>query len=262
MAVDDLDATNDELQQLVQSLNDLEVEYKAGDLDEDDYERLRAVYTVRIAEAARRLDSIAEASSSAPGAGADIDDKNRNGSPTALLSSRRLRRVVVALGLLVLSVAAGWLLARSIGERGVGEALTGSIDEPVRDHVARCHDLALQDEQLLASLQCFDAVLADNPHNVEALTYRAWYLVVATSAEDVVTPDQQETLLASAAEYLDRAVLVDPDYPDARTFRAVIADREGRSEDVCSEIAALLALDPGPFYVDQTQALVERHNCQ
>ncbi|MDH3300734.1 MAG: hypothetical protein OES24_09535 [Acidimicrobiia bacterium] len=264
MAIDEADVSNDELKNLVQSLNDLDAEYEAGDVDETEYRRLRSAYTVRLADAARRLESPVgsspdEADADSAGGG-QAGDSGR--SARVLLSKRRLRQVVVVLGVLALSVGVGWLLARSAGERGVGQALTGDIDGTARDQVARCHDLALVDEQLLDSLQCFDGVLAENPHNVEALTYRAWYLVVATSADDVVTPEQKETLLASASEYLDQAVLVDPDYPDAWTFRAVVADREGRSEDVCSNVAALLALDPGPFFVDQVQPLAERNGCE
>ena len=245
----------DELRQMVQSLDDLEAEHNAGNLDDDDYRRLQDEYTVRVADAMRRL------ARPAGKVATDAEEPRRRFAGVGGSLVRNWKMLVAMTGLLVLAVGAGWVLARSTGERGVGDALTGSIDESPPQQVARCHDLAMESAKLLESLQCFDAVLADDPHNVEALTYRAWYLVLASGADDIVTPEQEADLLASASDYLDQAVLVDPQYPDARTFRAVVADRQGRPEAVCVEIAILLGLEPPDIFVEQTRAVAERNGC-
>ena len=41
----------------------------------------------------------------------------------------------------------------------------------------------------------------------------------------------------------------------------MVADRQGRSEAVCVEIAILLGLEPPDFFVEQTTALAERNGC-
>ena len=55
----------DERDHLLASLDDLEVEYEAGDLDVVDYEVLKADYTARAAAVIRRLDGEADVVSDA-----------------------------------------------------------------------------------------------------------------------------------------------------------------------------------------------------
>lgn len=232
-----------ELDEQLRALDDLEAEYGAGDLDRADYETLRDEYTLRVADTMRRLER--------PGGRGAVDpDPPRR---------RRINPLTVVVAL-VFAAGAGWLLARSAGERGVGDALTGQI-ESSRQRVFECQDLGV-DGQLVESLQCFDEVLATDPDNVEALTYRGWYVVLVTSSASAAGQDAEAAeLLEVGRTYLDRAVEVDPTFPDARAFRAVIYDRLGRSEEACDEVAELLALDPPPFFVTQTQGVVDRNGC-
>jgi tetratricopeptide (TPR) repeat protein len=150
------------------------------------------------------------------------------------------------------------LLARSAGERGVNDLLTGQIQSS-REKLADCQDLGAQME-LLAALQCFDEVLLEEPENVEALTYRGWFVVLAGASAEA--GDQQAAdLLVAGQTYLDRAVELDPTYIDARVFRASIYDRAGNADAACAEVADLLALDPPQFFVDQTRGIVDRNGC-
>ena len=89
---DALAALEDELDVQLRSLDDLEAEYAAGDLDTGDYETLRDDYTVRVADTMRRLDS-----------------------QKVLAGDRRDRKInPLAIAAVVLFAAgAGWLLARS-----------------------------------------------------------------------------------------------------------------------------------------------------
>lgn len=235
-----------ELSEQLRALDDLEAELAAGDLDRADYETLRQDYTLRVADAVRRLDG----AETPPGAaGPDSPPARR----------RRIGPVTIAVAVLF-AVGAGWLLARSTGERGVNDALTGQIESP-RQRVFECQDLGV-DGLLVESLQCFDEVLAADPDNIEALSYRGWYVVLATpSAEAAGQAEEAAELLEVGQTYLDRAVELDPTFPDARAFRAVVYDRQGRSSEACAEVAALIELDPPPFFVDQTRAVAERNGC-
>ncbi len=75
-------------------------------------------------------------------------------------------------------------------------------------------------------MQCYDAVLEADPENVEALTYRGWALIQSTLVEEGLT-------------YLDRAIAVDPEYPDAHVFRAIAYRDAGRLDEARAELAAL-----------------------
>ncbi len=232
----------DQLQQLLASLDDLDSEYEAGDLEPADYESLKADYTVRVADTMRHLEEQKVAI-----------DEGRRYTP----------RYVLAIGaaVLVFAVGAGFLLARAAGERGVNDALTGAIDESSRQRTAECQELGTVQGQLLEALECFDGVLEQDPENVEALTYRAWFLVLAASSNPDIDPDQSQELTASAEVYLDRAVEVDPTYPDARVFRAVVYDRSGDGDAVCAELDELAGLNPPPFFAQQTEAMAQRNDC-
>lgn len=232
----------DQLQQLLVSLDDLDAEYEAGDLETDDYESLKAEYTVRVADTMRRLD----------------EQKGVVGQ-----GPRYKPRHLLAMGaaVLVFAIGAGFLLARASGERGINDALTGAIDQSSRQRTAECQELGMVQGQLLEALECFDGVLEQDPENVEALTYRAWFLVLAGSSNPDIDPEQSRELTASAEVYLDRAVAIDPTYPDARVFRAVVYDRSGDGDAVCAELGELAELNPPPFFAQQTGAMAERNNC-
>ncbi len=232
----------DELDHLLRSLDDLDDEFAAGDLDRSDYDTLRNDYTVRIADEMRRVKG--EQISAA------TDDVGR---------TRRWLLVTAVVGLF--AVGAGVLVAYTAGERGVNDGLTGTIDENPRQKTLRCQQLGTTG-QMLESLECFDEVLLEDPQNVEAMTYRGWYLMLTTSsAEQAGNTEEAIELMASAISYLDRAVALDPGYADARAFRSVVYDRLGQSEAACDEIEDLLALDPPDFFVQQTEALADRNGC-
>lgn len=226
----------DELDMQLKSLQDLDLELEAGDLDEADYQTLKDDYTVRVADTMRRLQQ-----------------------QTDLVGGRTKRRVspFTVAAVLLFAVGAGWLLARSTGERGIGDTATGAIDSP-RQLVFQCQELAA-DGQIVESMRCLDGVLAQDPDNSEALTYRGWYLVLtAGSAED---QSQSVELLGAGMTYLDQAIEVDPEFPDARAFRTVIFDRLGEASLACQELDELLALDPPQFFVDQTANIGVRNGC-
>ena len=235
---------NDDLQlaEQLRALEDLEAEFAAGDLDEADYRTLRDDYTVRVADAMRKLEGTAPV------------------TPRPFRSRARRLGPAVLVAVAVFAVGAGWLLARSAGERGVNDGLTGEIASN-RQRVFQWQELGV-DGRIVASLPGVDEVLTDAPDTVAALTSRGWDVILTTSSAQATGQDQEaEELLEVGRTYLDRAVEVDPSFPDARAFRAAVFDRLGQAEAACAEVADLLALDPPPFFVEQTRAIVDRNDC-
>ena len=222
---------------LLASLTDLEAEHDAGDLADADFEQLHADYTVRTADLIRQ-----------------IEDRN-----VAVAQSGRARStsrtVGWVVGLIVFAIGAGWLLGQAAGERGVDDEITGEIDASPRQQVFVCQQLDQQGDIQDANA-CFADVLVDDPQNVEALAYRGWLLVrTSGSAQRIGAEDEAAEILISAKASLDKAVEIDPGYPDARAFRVIVYNGEGDSEAACSEYAELIALDPPPFMLDLVNSL-------
>ncbi len=226
---------------LLTSIADLEAEFAAGDIEEPDYQELKADYTVRTARVARQLRGV------------------ENEPPPAPRSPSR-RRAWVA-GLVVFGLLAGWLLATSVGERGLNGQITGSIELSPREQVLECQTMGFQG-QLVESFGCFDEVLARDSENAEALTYRGWFGVLASgSAQQAGEDDIAAELLATAGVNLDRAVESDPSYPDARAFRMVVLERLGRIDEACEDAEALIDLQPPAQIVQLTEPVIARLNC-
>ncbi|HEX2575802.1 MAG TPA: hypothetical protein VHK88_05590, partial [Aquihabitans sp.] len=106
---DELAALEDQRRFLLRSLQDLEREHDAGDLDEDDYRTLRDDYTARAAEVLRAIDARRAAF-------ADAGPRRSRGRTIAAFAA------VVAF-----AVVAGLLVASSLGGREAGETATGGI---------------------------------------------------------------------------------------------------------------------------------------
>jgi tetratricopeptide (TPR) repeat protein len=245
----DRERLEDERRQLLAAIDGLDRELDAGELDPVDHRELRDDYIRRAADVLRRLAGAAPAPDPAPA------------------GRRRFPLAVLLAGFTLFAVAAGIALARASGERGVGE-LTGGVDPSSRARVAECQELGATGGDLVGSLRCFDEVLALDPENPEALAYRGWYLILAAGSlqeageEDAPDADAQVVeLTESGMAYLDRAIGIDPDYPDPLAFRAIVADRQGRSADACADIETLLALEPPEFFVSMTSGIVERNDC-
>lgn len=241
---------------LLRSIEDLDAELAAGDLSADDHERLRDDYVARAAATLRALaarttedeaaNEAADAAAADEGAVGPVDDAAAGGPP---------RRLVWAGGLAVFAVVAGLLLANFAGERGASDALTGSIEPSLRQKNTDCQRLGAEGE-MEASLSCFDEILAEDPQNVDALTYRGWYLfLTAQSASASGVDDLAVELLGRAESNLAQAVEIDPEAVEARAFRAVVFNRMGDSDASCAELAVLATLDPPPMITDLTGAL-------
>lgn len=199
---DELARLEEERRFLLRSLDDLEREYAAGDVEDDDYVTLKDGYTAR---AAATLRAIEAGRATLP-------------SPRSVPRSRTIAWVLVSLAFAAL---AGWLLAQTSGTRQPGEVMTGGQQA---DEVA----IALTEARALMSsgdyggaFERFQRVVELEPDNVEARTYTAWILVLNTRLTD--DPAVIETSLSTALGAFASVVEDDPGYADAHCLYAVTA---------------------------------------
>jgi hypothetical protein len=213
---------------LDRSRRDLDREFEAGDLDPADYDALRSDYETRIAK---------------------VDAAIAGGK--AGLAAARPRRSLwrtagVVFGVAAFAVVAGVLVANFAGRRDPGETITGNDPRTEnRTQLVECIDLdrraAAGEVELSVPFQCYDELFNRNPDDPLVLASFGWFLYQAGSRSG-----QPEPVQAGAA-FIDQAIELDPDYPDAHAYRLVILNNEGRTEEARAELATLDSLNPPPI---------------
>jgi tetratricopeptide (TPR) repeat protein len=228
---DALAALEEERDFLLRSLDDLEREHDAGDVDDTDYAELKDDYTARAANAIRA-----------------IDDRDELAASVGARSSwARTAGVLCIIGVLALGL--GWFVFRDAGTRAPGQGLSGDARQDSANLVLQGQQqmgqaqVALRDgdsDAAVASfqdaIQTFDQALDISPANPEALTWRGWTLhnVALASAST-----QALELDAQAMQWLDQAVAADADYALARLFRARLLARLGEFEAAQADLDAM-----------------------
>ena len=207
---------------LLRSLDDLDAELAAGDLEANDHAGLTDDYTRRLAEVTRAIQQERAAFH-------DMDTKLGTG-----------QRVVTLIGVLVLAVLAGVLLAQASGFRSPDDSVTGAIRQSSTGLLSEA-DTLTREGRWPEALDVYDEVLEVSPGNVEALTYRGWL---------TARLGDPETGLIDLSE----AVVVDPEYPDARVFSAILLDDEQRFIEAAAQLAVFDSIDPP----EEMLALVEQ----
>lgn len=219
----DVSAHEEELDFLLRSLEDLEREHEAGDVDELDYATLKDDYTARAAAALRTLD------------GGGQRSRSRRRRPPA-------RRVVTLLAVLAVAGLAGLLVAEASGRRDEGDLSSGDVRQSVTEKLNEAAQ-RFSDRDGAGAIALYDEVLQDQPTNAEALTYKGWALFTLMDDEE-----------AALSPLLDAAT-AHPDYPDVHAFLAVLFLRSGLVEQADRELDRLDALDPPPDIVELTDDL-------
>ncbi len=206
-----LSALEDQRDFLLRSLDDLEREHDAGDVDDTDYEALKDDYTARAAAVIRAID--------------------RRRARFMRPSSTRRRGPAIAwiAGVLAFALLAGVLVARAAGRRDTGEVATGDVRTSVTEDLNRAGNRAAEGD-LDAAVDIYDEVLARSPDNAEAATYRGWVLYLDGEREAGLTQ-------------LLEAATASPDYPDAHAFLAVVFFRSGLLDEAQRELDLLEELD-------------------
>ncbi len=230
MSVVDADrrgALEEQREFLLRSLEDLEREHDAGDVDEHDYLALKDDYTVRAAAVLRALDAPASR------------------GPNRVAGERSWARAV-APGVLVLAFAvlAGVLVAQGAGRRDSGEVVTGGIRQSITEKLNEAGRRGSAGE-VEAAIDLYDEVLADDPGNAEASTYKGWLQTLSGDDEAGL-----ESLLAAATAH--------PEYPDVHAFLAIVFFRNGLVVQAANELDRLDRLDPPASIRDLTADLRSR----
>jgi tetratricopeptide (TPR) repeat protein len=215
---------------LLRSLDELEREHAAGELDDADYEALRDDYTHRAAEAVRAVESgrIAIADGGRPSRG-------------RLLAAG----TVVAL----VAVGAGVAVASSSGTRGAGEFGSGEIRELTDDRLQEAAE-QVRAGNITDALELYDGVLEDDPDNVEALLERG--LLLASLSQATARPELAGTGSAS----VDRALEVDPGNPRGLFYRGLILRLQGDEAGAVDALGQALAADPPPVLRQQIELVL------
>jgi tetratricopeptide (TPR) repeat protein len=218
-------ALEEEREHLLGSLEDLESEFSAGDMDEQDYQTLKEEYTLRAAQVLRKLD---------PGSTkvkVELSPQaDRSGGP-------RWRTAAVVLGVLAFAALAGVLVARGSGQRG-DNAITGDTGT-LRQQLATCQTTSFQ--KPADGIECYDEILAQAPENLEALTYQGWAYVRS---------DQP----AKGQANFDKVIALDPSYADVRVFRASVAATARDYQTAAQELETFYASSPPAAAVQVLQS--------
>ncbi|MGH9189185.1 MAG: tetratricopeptide repeat protein [Acidimicrobiales bacterium] len=230
---------------LLASLRDLEAEKAAGDVDAGDYERIRDGYTARAASVLRALEAGPDASLAAPARRARGNRRARR--PAEAVPAGRSRRSLVVTTAIVVGIVgvSAWVVTASSGGRDAGQPMTGSVPQGPGGQVGQAIELERQGKAVEA-LKVYDAILAEDPGNAEALAYRGWLLKRAGLADEALAT-------------LDRAIAADPKYPDAHFFRGMVLyqDRDDPA-GAAGEFQTFLASGPPAEMVPMVQSVLDR----
>ncbi|MEO0491833.1 MAG: hypothetical protein AAF081_00305 [Actinomycetota bacterium] len=199
---------------LLGSLDDLEAEYAAGDLDAADYESLKADYTTRAARVLRAIDA------------------GEKPAPITPVETQGRAWLWLA-GIAVVATLAGILVAQFSGSRTLNDTITGDIRVTTRELLLEAQQL-LGEGDLDAAIDVYDEVLELSPSNTEALAYKGWFL-------------RLQGEVGQARPLVEDAVAIDPEYADARVFATAIALDVGDVEAAKGHLDAFDELDAPPF---------------
>ena len=144
-------------------------------------------------------------------------------SGVAVASSSRRGPVVVTVAVvIVVGVGGGVLVARQSGQRLPLQTATGGIEDSTASLLAQARLAGPSDVK--SALDLYARVLETDPDNVEALTYRAWLIMLSARQFDEALRQQA---YASTITALGRAIELEPSYPDAMCFLGIVVYRDG-----------------------------------
>jgi tetratricopeptide (TPR) repeat protein len=263
---DELATLESERDFLLRSLDDLEAERTAGNLEGDRYHVLKDEYTARAAAVLRSIEEGVDARPAPPP-----------------VSSRR--RLLVGGGIAAFAAVAAVLLAGALGQRLPGGSATGNDQadrrEALQEQVRRHPDSAaahmayarflLDSGEAADAVAEFDDAARLDPKNAEAPAYAGW-LVFLAARQSGAPPSGQATgtsgdvaaqLIAAALTRLDQAVAADPEFPDAHFFRGMVLLRGANNPaGAVPEFERFLALSPDGPQSDEVRGLLDAARAQ
>jgi len=241
---------------LLKSLDDLETERAAGNIDEESYTELHDDYTARAAAAIRAL----------------RDGVDARPTPPAVPWRRR---GLVTAGVVAFAVLAAVSLAAALGARLPGQTSSGNAPQAspsAGERRARLQEaaekspndpqprLALarfleESGDTVGSLKQYDQAVEIAPDNADALANAGRLRFIV--AGQVPSAEARQQLITTARTLLDRAVQADPNHADAHYYRGVLlADGFGEVDAAIGEFQRYLVLAPdGQFATQARNAL-------
>ena len=247
----DRDAREDERRFLLRSLDDLDAEHAEGNVDDVTYELLHADYTARAARVLHQLDG-------------DTDNVELAADQP---SPRTGRRVLVGAAVVAFATVASVALAYGLGARLPGQTITG-----------RQSDASSPSAASTAALRSLRAAVKTNPNDAAAHLALARGLMGARDLPDALTefgaaarldPTNAEPFAYSgwlirlqgfpdqALTVLDKAIAVNPEYPDARAFKGIILLRDKHDpEGAIAQFQRYLVRAPDSPLANQVRVLL------
>ncbi len=147
--------------------------------------------------------------------------RRSRGAHEGVVSRRRSWSIGLAVAVVV-GVGGGVLVARQAGQRLPLQTATGGIEDSTASLLAQARLAGASD--VTSAIELYGRVLETDPDNVEAITYRAWLIMLSARQFDESLRNQA---YASTITALGRAIELEPGYPDAMCFLGIVVFRDG-----------------------------------
>jgi cytochrome c-type biogenesis protein CcmH len=147
--------------------------------------------------------------------------RRSRGAHEGVVNRRRSWSIGLALAVVV-GVGGGVLVARQAGQRLPLQTATGGIEDSTASLLAQARLAGASD--VTSAIELYGRVLETDPDNVEAITYRAWLIMLSARQFDESLRNQA---YASTITALGRAIELEPGYPDAICFLGIVVFRDG-----------------------------------
>ncbi len=213
---------------LLRSLDDLDAELLAGNIDPDTYRVLHDDYTARASAVIR-----------------SIADGVERRTPRSRQVPPLMRGLTIG-GIIVFALLAAFLLAHTVGQRSAGQQITGdaqssrtsttvsqvgqiaaakaAADASPKSYAAQInYARAIEQIDPADSIKAFVKASTLDPKQPEPYAYTGW--ITALVANQVTDPATKQQLLDAAARSIDKAISVDPAYAPSYVFKGVILAR-------------------------------------
>jgi tetratricopeptide (TPR) repeat protein len=213
---------------LLKSLDDLDSELLAGNIDPDTYRTLHDDYTARASAVITSL---------------------QDGVERKRCEPRRLRAITAA-GVVIGCILIAVLLARAVGTRQPGQQVTGNAGSPTgtvdpksyQGHIAAAR-AALTQQDFQTAIEEYTAAARLDSTQAEPLAYRGW--ISALLAANTDDQNARTTFLQTATRDLNQATLVNPKYADAWFFKGFLLYKvQDRPADAIAPLQRFLVLAP------------------
>jgi len=216
----------------LRSLQDLDAEMVAGDIDEADYVALKEAYTARAASLLRAL-----AATESTGNGSAPSGSRSSGAVSLPSSVSWRKRVGVGVAVVLIAAGACWTVVASSATRLPGQEITGQAlgSEAIAQQLSKAAQAEQKGDQLSA-LKDYQAILNSNPNQPEALAGEGWLLAQT----------RQPALLKQGLAMLSKAENVEPAYPPPHVYRGIALLSEGDYSDAIPELQWYLDHNPDP----------------